>query len=37
LPSQKPVVPQVEALCVVHCPVGSVPLTAIGVQVPALA
>ena len=26
-----------EALCVVHCPVGSVPLTAIGVQVPALA
>lgn len=29
-------VPQVEALCVVHWPVGSVPLAAIGVQVPAL-
>jgi hypothetical protein len=36
LPSQKPVVPQVEAFCAVHCPVGSVPPAVIGVQVPTL-
>jgi hypothetical protein len=36
LPSQKPVVPQVDAFWAVHCPVGSVPPPAIGVQVPAL-
>jgi hypothetical protein len=36
LPSQKPVVPQVEAFCAVHCPVGSVAPAVIGVQVPAL-
>ena len=36
MPSQKPVVPQVEAFWAVHCPVGSVPPAVIGVQVPAL-
>jgi hypothetical protein len=36
LPSQKPVVPQLAALCAVHCPVGSVPVGGIGEQAPTL-
>jgi hypothetical protein len=34
LPSQRPVIPQVAAPWVVHCPLGSVPPAAIGLQVP---
>ena len=36
LPSQNPVLPQVAAPSAVHCPLGSVPSAAIGLQVPRL-